>query len=155
MKFVDTPLALYAKRLIALKGQEDRIFKLALDNKFIKDLIIFLNTDNQLGQEHTDSLGQKLFNTLTDRTTYSLFDPKGRGGQEYTLNDTGAFWDSWIVIVQQGNIVIDANPNKDDDNLFDIYGTDIVGLTKENLDILIREALEQFITYYRRNLLPK
>ena len=155
MKFVDTPLGLYAKRLIALKGQEDRIFKLALDNKVIKDLIIFLNTDDQMGKDHTDALGQKLFNSLTDRTTYSLFDPKGRGGQEYTLNDTGEFWDSFTVTVQQGRIDIDANPNKDDDNLFNIYGTDIVGLTKENLDILIREALEQFIKYYKRTLLPK
>jgi len=31
----------------------------------------------------------------------------------------------------------------------------IEGLTDENLQILINEALEQFINWYRRNVLPR
>ena len=153
--FLNTELAEYAKRLVNLKGQEDRTFKLVLDNQTIKKLIIFLNTDDQLGKEHVDGLGNELFNVFTNRTFYSLNDPKGRGGKPYTLNDTGAFWDSFTVAVQQGRIIIDANPNKGQDNLFDSYGQDIVGLTDENLQILIDEALEHYINWYIRNILPQ
>ncbi len=153
--FLNTELAEYAQRLVNLKGQEDRTFKLVLDNEVIKKLIIFLNTDDQLGQDHVDSLGQELFNVFTNRSYYSQNDPKGRAGQPYTLNDTGAFWDSFTVAVQQGRIIIDANPFKDGDNLFDAYGQDVLGLTDENLQILINEALEQFINWYNRNLLPQ
>lgn len=153
--FLDTELAKYAQRLVNQKGQADKTFKLALDNEVIKKLIVFLNTDDQMGEAHVDSLGNELFNVFTSRTYYSQFDPKGRAGQPYTLNDTGAFWDSFKAVVQQGRIVIDVNPFKDGDNLFDAYGRDIVGLTDENLNILIRESLEQFINWYNRNILPQ
>ena len=153
-KFIETALAEYATRITNQKGQEDKTFKLVLDNRLIKELIIFLNTDDQFGIDNVNSLGQKLFNNLTDRSTYSLFDPKGRGGKPYTLRDTGEFWDSFRVAVRAGNIVIDADPFKDDDNLFDIYGQDIVGLTDENLQVLIDEALEKYIQWYEKNILP-
>jgi len=153
--FLNTELAEYAKRLVALKGREDRTFKLVLDNEIIKKLIIFLNTKKQMGEQHEDSLGNELFNLFTDRTFYSLNDPKGRGGNPYTLNDTGAFWDSFTVAVQQGRITIDANANKGEDNLFDSFGQDIVGLNDNNLQELIDEALEQYINWYNRNLLPQ
>lgn len=153
--FLKTPMADYARRVVALKGQQDRMFKLALDTKVIRELIIFLNTDDQFGKDHVDSLGKGLFNSLTDRTTYSLFDQKGRGGKPYTLRDTGEFWDSFKIIVGQGKITITADPIKDTDNLFDIFGKDIVGLTEENLQVLIDEALRHFIKWYEDNILPK
>ena len=148
----DTKIAEYANKVIAL--DEDKIFKLALDNSTIKDLIIFLNTDDQLGDDSLDSLGNKLFNVFTNRGYYSARDPKGRAGKDYTLNDTGKFWDSFKVAVKEGYIEIDADPIKDDDNLFETYGVDIVGLTDENLQILINTALEHFIRYYQTNILP-
>lgn len=153
--FLNTVMSDYARRVVALKGQQDRIFQLALDTKVIRELIIFLNTDDQFGKDHVDSLGKSLFNSLTDKTTYSLFDQKGRGGQPYTLRDTGEFWDSFKVIVGQGVITITADPIKGSDNLFDIFGTNIVGLTEENLQILINEALKHFIRWYEDNVLPK
>ena len=155
MLFLDTELAEYAKRLVALKGQEDKVFKLALDNQTIKKLIVFLNTEKQMGEDSVDGLGNELFNVFTNRSYYSRNDPKGRGGEPYRLNDTGAFWKTFKVAVEQGRIVIDANPMKDSDNLFDAYGQDIVGLDDESLQTLINEALEHFINWYIRNILPK
>jgi len=143
--FKDTSLFKYATDLIALKNQEDKIFKLVLDNRFIKELITHLNTDEQLGKDKVDSLGAHL-------GTYSIFDKKGRGGKYYTLNDTGAFWDSWKVQVKKALIVIDANPFKENTNLFDEYGIDVLGLTDTNLQILINEATKLYIQYYRKNL---
>lgn len=155
MLFLDTELAEYAKRLVALKGQQDKTFKLVLDNQTIKKLIVFLNTEKQMGEKHVDGLGNELFNVFTNRNYYSKNDPKGRAGQPYTLKDTGDFWKTFKVAVEKGRILIDANPLKDSDNLFDAYGQDIVGLDDESLQTLINEALEQFINWYTRNLLPQ
>ena len=62
------------------------------------------------------------------------------------------FWDSWKVQVKKALIIIDANPFKEDTNLFDEYGIDVLGLTDNNLQILINEATKLYIQYYRKNL---
>ena len=152
--FNNTLLGEYAQRLTGLKGQEDRTFKLVLDNKLIIDLIKFLNTEDQMGQDHVDALGNQLFNVFTSRSFYSQNDPKGRAGEPYELFDTGSYWDSFLATVNAGNIVITSNPFKGSDNIEDAFGTNLEGLTDENLQVLINEALEQYINWYRKNVLP-
>lgn len=154
--FLETPIGEYCQRVQKeFKGQDDRVFKLVLDNKTIKDLVKFLNTEKQLGQDHVDSLGNELYNQLTQRTFYADSDPLGRGGQPYEVKRTGEYWESFTIAVNAGNIVIVSNPFKRDANLFKTYTPDLEGLTDENLQILINEALNQYITWYRKNILPK
>jgi len=153
--FLNTELAEYARRLKALKGQEDVIFKKALDNNFIKDLITDLNSEIQLGEQHVDSLGNKLFNQLTQSSVYAESDPLGRGGEPYEVRRTGEYWESFKSLVGQGFIIISSDPFKEDDNLFDIYGENLEGLTDANLQILINASLEKFIRWYENNLLPR
>ena len=163
--FVNTELAEYCKRLIALKGQEDRTFRLALDNTRIKKIIRQLNTVKQLRTDHIDSTGTELYSNKHDSGVYSgvteiLSKGRKKAGTPYTLFDTGDFFNSWVVDVQNGFITINANPIKKGDsfggtNLFEEYGINILGLTDENLGILISEALEKYITWYRQNALPR
>lgn len=152
--FLDTVMADYARRVVALKGQQDRIFKLVLDNDEIKELIIDLNTEKQL-KEGKDSLGQDLFNKITQRSVYAQSDPLGRGGQPYEAFRTGKYWFGFRVDVGQGIITIISDPQKETGNLFEIYTPDLEGLTDENLQILIDRALEKFIQYYEKNILPQ
>lgn len=151
--FVNTPLGEYAQRLSSRKGEEDKIFKLVLDNRVIRELIIFLNTDDQLGDERTDSLGRVL--GFYSFATELITDGRKKAGEPFNLNDTGAFWDSWQVFIGEAVITIDANPNKGDTDLFEKYGIDILGLTEKNLRALIDVAFEQYINWYRRNVLPQ
>lgn len=148
--FKDTILYEYATRLQNLKGQEGKIFKLVLDNRFIKDLVTHLNTIEQLQKDRVDSLGAHLgvYSAVTEIIT------KGRkkAGEFINLDDTGAFYDSWKVQVKEDSIIIDANPFKEDTNLFDEYGLDVLGLTNENLQIFINEAQKLYIQYYRKHL---
>jgi hypothetical protein len=148
--FSDTKINEYAKNVIGNKNQEGKIFKLVLDNRFIKELITHLNTDEQLGKDKVDSLGAHLgtYSNATEVIT------KGRkkAGSFIDLNDKGDFWDSWKVQVKKALINIDANPFKEDTNLFDEYGIDVLGLTDNNLQILINEATKLYIQYYRKNL---
>lgn len=154
--FKDTPAYEYCQKLIALKGQENRVFRLALDNRTIKELIVFLNTDEQMGEQHVDALGQSLFNRISESTTYSLFQTKknrSRAGQPYKLYEYGNYWDSFQAIVGDGVITIDSNPMKGSDNIEDMFGEDLEGLTEESLKALIQQAYEFFIKWYREYLL--
>ena len=77
---------------------------------------------------------------------------KKKQGQFIDLKDTGEFYASWKVKVFQRFISIDANPIKEKNNLFDDYGEDLLGLTDDNLQILIDETKKLYIEYYRKNL---
>ena len=154
--FKDMKIYEYCQRLIALKNKENQIFKIVVDNRTIKDLIVFLNTEQQMGEEHVDSLGQELFNKFTDRTTYSLFQEKRhreRAGKPYRLFDTGDYWDSFEAKVGNGFIVIKSDPRKGDDNIEDSFGNNLEGLTDESLKALIKLAHEFYVKWYRREIL--
>lgn len=148
--FEDTLLFELANKFSDLKGQEGKIFKKVLDNRFIKDLITHLNTIEQLQKDRIDSLGAHLgvYSAVTEIIT------KGRkkAGEFINLDDTGAFYDSWKVQVKEDRIIIDANPFKEDTNLFDEYGLDVLGLTDDNLQIFINEAQKLYIQFIRRHL---
>lgn len=147
MLFDQTKLFEYATKLQTLRGQENWIFKRVLDRPDLKRKIIELNTQRQLGDEGIDALG----NILGFYSIVTEFMSNGakKAGDPYTLNDTGAFWASFDVQVLQGHISINANGQKDTDNLFDKFGIDILGLTDENLQLLIEDAKGYYIEYYR------
>ena len=96
-----------------------------------QDYIIELNTKDQLFDDGIDSLGSE----LGDYTPYTkqIKSEKGQRYDHITLNDTGEFYKSFKVVPSKKGFKITANPNKDDTNLFQEFGVDIVGLTKENV----------------------
>ncbi|MCJ8343110.1 MAG: hypothetical protein MJH09_09740 [Cetobacterium sp.] len=112
-------------------------FKIASE-KEVKDLVIRLNTQgektSQLFELGEDSLGDSL-------GSYSPFtvEQKKKRGQptnRITLKDTGEFYSSFNVVPYRGGFTIKANPIKEDSNLYDDFGADIVGLNETNLQIL-------------------
>lgn len=73
--------------------------------------------------------------------------------EPYTLHDTGAFYEGMFVIVLADGFIIDSDgAEKEDDNLFEKYGENIVGLTDENLDWLKETLYPKYIAYTRRML---
>ena len=108
-----------------------------------QDYIIELNTKgentSQLYELGEDSLGSSL-------GSYSGFtkDIKASKGQRIdhiTLNDTGDFYKSFKVTPNKKGFKITANPIKEDNNLFEDFGVDIVGLNKENV-LLVLDFIE-------------
>lgn len=150
MLFNDTILSEQAKEIIKLKKKEAQIFKIVLDNRGIKGLVKHLNTEEQLYKERVDSLGERL--GVYSHATEKLSKGRKKAGEFINLFDTGEFYDSWKVEVKKEGIVINANPFKDDTDLFREYGIDILGLTDENLQILINEATKFYITYFKEVL---
>jgi len=88
---------------------------------------------------------------------YSLateFISKGKKehGTHFTFFDTGDFYASMFVVVFVDAFIVEADAKKDDDNLFEKYGENIISLTDEELEIVKRNLKNHYITYARRVL---
>ena len=134
------------------------IQQIILDNNF-QEYILDLNRRDQLF-EGINALGVEL-DVYSDATETQLeadranrFNYKGKSkkkiaGEPAFLFDTGEFYDSFTLKVEMDALIFDADPIKDDGtNLFDEFGSDILGLTPENtqkLVILLSEKIVPFI----------
>ena len=109
-----------------------------------KRFVIRLNTEgeptSQLYELGEDSLGASLGdyspNTIEGTASYLGKKAKGQRTDHITLKDTGDFYKSFVVTPYKGGVRIEADPLKDDTNLFDEFGKEIVGLSKENTELL-------------------
>ena len=113
-----------------------------------KKLIIQLNTIGQLFQKGEDSRGIRLDSIGGGYTafTQSIKRASNQPVNRVTLNDTGEFYGSWRVTTEgTSTIVITADPIKEDTNLFDRWGEDIIGLQDESLIILIESIINEFV----------
>lgn len=103
-----------------------------------KEMIIKLNTDDQLYNHGVDSLGRILGNYSP--YTVAIKQEKGQRYDHVTLNDTGEFYDSFRVVRVGTSIKITAETMKEDNDLIQVWGKDILGLTDENLQKVIDAA---------------
>ncbi len=140
---------------------ENKIINAILKNKDFQQFIIELNTKgqptSQLFEDGIDSLNVSLGNYAgtTIEGVKGKFKGKREKGQRFdhiTLEDTGEFYRSFKIKVSNGGFTITANPVKDDNNLFDDFGEEIVGLTKENLQIVIDAIREKILTKIREQI---
>ena len=121
----------------------DVIF-VVLNQDNIKELIIELQQE-RLYERGTDSNGA----SLGDYSDYTV-EIKREKGQRYdhiTLRDTGEFYESFTVTVVKDGIVLDANPNKENTNLFSEYGIDILGLDDFSFNIVKDQILVEMYQY--------
>jgi len=115
----------------------------------VKQEIIRLNTEDQLFDKGIDSLNKTLGNY--SRTSVTKY---GKRPGHIQLYDTGEFYESFTIYVTNDQIVIVADTLKEDTDLAQRYGLDILGLTEENIDKLIREyILENYFEYILHGLL--
>jgi hypothetical protein len=116
----------------------DIFFSLWDDNK-VQNFIIELNTEgkptSQLYELGVDSEGDSIGEYSPYTIQFKV--DKGQRFDHITLKDTGDFYETFKVNPSKKGFEIVANPNKDDDNLFEIYGKEIVGLTKDNQKLLL------------------
>jgi len=127
----------------------DSIVENILRDAEFQRFIIDLNTEGQLFEKGIDSLGASLgsYAATTIEGTVN-FEGKKSKGQRYdhiTLKDTGDFYKSFAIKVQNGGFLIIANGQKDDTNLLSEYGKNILGLTDENLQIVIDAIKDKII----------
>ncbi len=89
-------------------------------------------TEDQLFERGIDGLGAKL--PVYSPVTVQIKKLKGQPFDRTTLRDTGEFHSSIKVKLQRDGIRIDSDPIKEDTNLLEEYGEEILFLTDENLN---------------------
>lgn len=148
MPISQTRMYQYAKRVSQLK--EDVVFKIIFSRDQIKEEIIYLNTQAQLFDKGINSRGERLDDLRGfgySDITKQIKSQKGQPTNRITLKDTGDFYESFRVRVKVGEIIIDANPIKDDTNLFEEFGNDVLGLTDESIEKLKPLIIENYKQY--------
>lgn len=138
----------------ALKNLDETkiINSILLDEGFQK-FIISLNQNDQLFDLGIDSLGVSLGKyagtTIEGTSRFKGKKDKGQRFDHITLLDTGGFYKSFTITVKGGGFIMDANPIKENSNLFDDFGEKILGLTKENLQLVIDAIREKLLIEIR------
>lgn len=119
------------------------------DAEFV-EFILDLNRINQLYNAGVDANGVSLGEYSP--YTIGIKIQKGQPDDRITLFDTGEFYRSFILTINLDGFTIDADPIKDDTNLFTEFGEDILGLTDESKDLLVSQinqiiipAIEEYL----------
>ena len=131
-----------ASNLLFMKTIWIKVFS---DVEFKNKILDWIRQD-QLFKQGIDEDGD-IIGTYSEFT--EMINPSKVAGTPYTLFDSGEFYRSMIIYVFQTEIVIDADPIKNDssgrtENLFNKYGDGIIGLTDENKTKLANELVERF-----------
>jgi len=130
--------------------KSDNIWFYAVDRE-VKDMIIQLNTEDQLEEHGIDSLGRLLGDYSP--VTVAIKKMKGQRVDHITLKDTGKFYDSWVVTVTRNEIIFDADDTTYyDQPLFNVWGEDVLGLTDENMEFVKQLIYEKYIEFIENEL---
>jgi hypothetical protein len=135
--------------------------RVILKSPGVKSKIIELNTQNQLFLKGIDSKGKKLksasFSAILNDEVYAamtiaLKEAKAQPTDRVTLKDTGDFYESFNVKATDDALIITANTMKEDNDLMEVWGDDIIGLTDENLQVIINMARFAVQEYVRKTI---
>jgi len=125
-----------------LKNIDKFIAKSVRDNaNIIEDNIV----EDQLYDKGEDGLGRSLgdYSDFTKEFKTTIAGQLGRDTRvdHITLRDSGAFHESIKVKQTSKGIEIISEPVKDDTNLLDEFGEEILFLSDENLEVFIQDIL--------------
>jgi hypothetical protein len=134
------------------------VFEVIGSSKEIQEEILDLNRINQLFKKGIDSNEGDLNKMTQSGFGYSQFTiekkrKKGQPTDRVTLFDTGEFYKSFRLTVHSTYMQISADGQKDESNLFDDFGNDIVGLTEESISLIKSKILPDVQKYINRRLL--
>ena len=117
---------------------EGVILNKLIANAEVRKFILNLNTKDQLFIKGVDSnnvgLGLYAPSTVQSKIDRGVPVPSD---SHITLFDTGEFYSTFVIIPGKDFFEIDANPIREDTDLFREYGEEIVGLNDENLQKVI------------------
>lgn len=148
------------KKIIANTALLD-VDKIAFDlweSEDVQEVIIDLNTKGDIIREGGQLFNHGIDSTGADLGDYSNFtiEIKKASGLPFdriTLFQNGIFYDSFHVVPVGDGFKIEANPIREDSNLFDDFGVNIVGLTAKSKELLANSVITQFSNYVKAEIL--
>ena len=149
-----------ARNAIAL--DENQMFNSILADASFQNWILNLNKSQLFAGE--DSLGVRLenigggYNFVTEilnRGKSFTFQGESKmklEGDSPFLLDSGDYYNSYNLQLGDGFFVIDSDPQKEDENLEEKYGSNLEGLQDQNLQKLIDVIRTKFIELVRQEI---
>lgn len=121
----------------------------------VQGFIVDLNRVDQLFKKGVDSLGEVfgLYASNQGAVSFKGNTKDKKRNSRIALFDTGDFYKTFDVQILPNGFTITADDRKDDKNLTDVYGKEILGLENESLEKLSRKILPLFIRATRNLLL--
>lgn len=117
----------------------------------VKDLIVDLNTKQQLGRDGIDSDGDSL-GEYADFTVQAR-NELGLQTDHIDFKVTGDYWKSWTVTVDEQAITITTNQDRFEELVNDLgFDPGHVGLTDENISLLTEKLLIGYQGYVLNEL---
>lgn len=120
----------------------DIIWNHVFSDKEFQVWILDLIRDDQLMEKGVDETG-KVIGTYS-WATQNIYNSSKIEGEHYTLFDTGDFYKSMVILLGTNYFEIDADPIKENANLFTKFGEGIIGLTEESLEKLRVETKRRY-----------
>ena len=117
--------------------QYEKLVSYVWNDKEVQQQIISLNTHTQLNDLGIDSEGV----SLGDYSPVSV-QKYGKPEGHIRLYDTGEFYESFKVVVNGINAEITAKTQKEDVDLAEEYGKQIIGLTNESKEVLTKVIIK-------------
>jgi len=149
VKFEFTPLRILCKRVLSL----DRLQALAyiLNKPEVQDEITRLNQENQLSKGlYSDGTNTPIYSASYRKLKASIV---SNVGQNMDFRLSGDFYRTFdIEILPNGDVNVTADGQKDDHDLFEKYGIEIIGLTDESKELLV-PLFKEFLLEYVSNVL--
>lgn len=139
----------FLQNILELEGKLDEIIEEITEEKETQDFLIKVLQD-QLFETGADGNGESL-------GKYSFFTAqikrvKGQPTDRITLVDTGDFYESYFIDAFRGGFIIDADGEKEDSNLFDRYGDDILKPDEETLEEIAEFYEIKLYEYLEKNV---
>ncbi|MDR2084334.1 MAG: hypothetical protein LBP67_05005 [Bacteroidales bacterium] len=133
-------------------GLDSGLFiKEIIEDSEVTFFILNANTQEQLFEEGIDRVGVSIMDYAPYRPiTIEFKQFKNQPYNRVTLRDTGEFHRSFYIKVDDTQFEIKASDEKTD-SLIKKYGRQILGLTDENLEILIRQYIFPMLNERIRN----
>jgi hypothetical protein len=142
-----------AKRLS--KSNPTKTLVRILNKKSIQKFITDLNTKVQLfdmGEDSNEVQLASIGGTYAP-STIRIKARKGQPSNRVTLKDTGDFYKTFTVKVKpNANFEIEADTIKSGQDLEDRWGENIVGLQKDNIDLVIDKLRDEYYKIIFRGL---
>jgi hypothetical protein len=121
---------------------KDILWNHVFSDKDFQTWILDLIRDDQLMEKGVNEDGQII--GVYTRYTEELTNGRKKAGEPYNLFDTGDFYKSMLILLGTDYFEIDADPIKENTNLFTKYGEGIIGLTEESLEKLREETKRRY-----------
>jgi len=134
-----------------IRLNENKILNQILRSTELQEYIIELNTQDQLFTKGQDKLGRDLDSIGGGYSpfTIQIKSQKGQPIDRVTLKDTGAFYDSFYVELNDTYFTIVANPMKNGKDINQEWGGYVIGLQPQNIAKVIEDIKIKYIRIVR------